>query len=140
MKDWENPVAGTFFGKETMIKILVCGGRDYDDQDSLTRSLSKICAERGYWNDGHPNCMIISGLARGADTLALYWAKDLVLPTMQFPANWDKYGKSAGAIRNTQMLKVGQPDLVVAFPGGRGTDHMKSIARAAGVEVIQVDA
>lgn len=123
-----------------MKKILVCGGRDYDDSAQLSKSLADICIKKDCWDDGFPNCMIISGMARGADTLALRWAEGLFLPTMQFPADWRRYGKSAGAIRNTQMLKVGQPDLVVAFPGGRGTDHMKSIARAAGVEVIQVDA
>lgn len=123
-----------------MKKVLVCGGRDYDDKENLFAKLDEICYEKGFWDDGVPNCMIISGLARGADTLALKWAEYYVLPTMNFPANWGVYGKSAGAIRNTQMLKIGKPDLVVAFPGGRGTDHMKSIAYAAGVEIIQVDA
>jgi hypothetical protein len=43
----------------------------------------------------------------------------------------------AGPIRKQQMLDEGKPDLVVAFPGGRGTAHMVRIARAAGIEVIE---
>jgi hypothetical protein len=53
-------------------------------------------------------------------------------------ADWAGLGRKAGPIRNEQMLSEGQPHLVVAFPGGRGTAHMVGIARAAGVEVIEI--
>lgn len=57
---------------------------------------------------------------------------------MEFPAKWKMYGRSAGAIRNAVMLSEFQPDIVVAFPGGRGTAHMVRIARAAGIDVIEI--
>ena len=48
----------------------------------------------------------------------------------EFKADWDKFGRAAGPIRNAQMLREGKPDLVVAFPGGRGTANMVAQAKA----------
>jgi hypothetical protein len=58
--------------------------------------------------------------------------------TLSFPANWKQYGKSAGYRRNTQMLEEGKPDIVIAFPGGRGTEMMCEIAETAGITVRRV--
>jgi hypothetical protein len=58
------------------------------------------------------------------------------VPVEEYKADWDTYGKSAGPIRNQKMLDTGI-DYVIAFPGGRGTEHMKKIARKAGVTVIE---
>ena len=107
------------------MKILVCGGRDYSDWDSLDVIL---CA--------HKPTLIIHGGARGADSLAGWWARCRLVPVRVFPADWSKYGKAAGIIRNKQMLDEGKPDLVIAFPGGRGTANMIEQAKAAGVRVI----
>ena len=52
-------------------------------------------------------------------------------------ADWEKHGKAAGPKRNKRMLEW-KPDLVVAFPGGKGTANMVQQARQAGVEVIEV--
>lgn len=71
-----------------------------------------------------PITTIISGACRGADRLAVMWAKSVGVPVEEYPANWGRYGKAAGPIRNLQMLKDGKPDLVVAFSGGHGTLHM----------------
>ena len=60
------------------------------------------------------------------------------LPCTVFQADWAGLGRKAGPIRNKLMLDEGKPDLVVAFPGGRGTAHMTRIARGAGIEVIEV--
>jgi len=54
---------------------------------------------------------------------------------MPFPADWSRHGKSAGPIRNRQMLIEGRPDIVVAFPGGKGTANMIKQAVEAGVKV-----
>ena len=60
------------------------------------------------------------------------------LPCAVYRADWEGLGRKAGPIRNQQMLDEGKPDLVVAFPGGRGTANMMRIAREAGIEVIEV--
>lgn len=111
-----------------MKKILVCGGRDYEDYTSMMRVLMQLWKDEGDY-------IIIHGCARGADNNADHYAIAHAVPTIRFPANWDKHGKRAGAIRNIEMLKRGKPDIVVAFPGGRGTAHMIKIAQEAGVEV-----
>jgi hypothetical protein len=125
-------------------RILVCGGRDFADRDRLISVLDKVCDDRG-WNmeptpDGNylPDVVIISGKARGADTMAIDWAVVNWQEWEEYPADWNKYGKSAGYIRNKQMLDEGKPDLVVAFPGGRGTANMVKLAKDAGVAVLEV--
>lgn len=78
-------------------------------------------------------------MAPGADSLARQWAEDNGVETIGFRASWNLYGKRAGYIRNVQMLNEGQPDLVVAFPGGAGTKMMINLAEAAGVPVVKIN-
>jgi hypothetical protein len=82
--------------------------------------------------------VLIEGEAPGADTLAREWATEQGIPVERYPADWNRHGKAAGPIRNRRMLVEGKPDLVVAFPGGRGTANMISQAEAAGVKVLKV--
>lgn len=111
--------------------MLVCGGRDYADDRRVRDVLDEIHKERRV-------SLLIQGGADGADWHALMWARVAVVPFESYRADWDKYGKAAGPIRNARMLAEGKPDLVVAFPGGRGTEDMKRRARAAGVPVKEV--
>jgi UDP-N-acetylmuramoylalanine-D-glutamate ligase len=113
-----------------MIKVLVCGGREFDDFRLLAETLDKHTDS---------STLIIHGNAIGADFLARVYAKYCHMGEKRFPADWKKYGKAAGHIRNQQMLDEGKPDLVIAFPGGDGTADMVRRARKAGVEVIEVD-
>lgn len=127
------------------IKMLICGGRKYSDKATLFKTLDDLCLSRGWTldpeEDGNwlPNVIVISGMARGADTLAVDWAAVNWLSWEAFPAQWKKHGKAAGFIRNQEMLDSGKPDIVVAFPGGNGTKDMVNRAKKAGVEVIEVD-
>jgi len=115
------------------MKVLVCGGRDFTDRDALFAALDKIDAELP-----RPGITcIISGCARGADSLALQWSKKWDLVCRFFPADWKRHGSAAGPIRNQEMLERGKPDLVIAFPGGRGTADMVRRARAVNVRVIE---
>lgn len=128
-----------------MKTILVCGGRDYNDKATLYATLDKICFERdwkfGPEPDGNwlPNVRLVNGKARGADTLATDWAITNWCAFKEYPADWDTHGKAAGPIRNQQMLDSEAIDLVVAFPGGRGTADMVKRARDKGIEVIIVE-
>lgn len=82
--------------------------------------------------------MLIEGGANGADTCARHWAQRNKVQVWTFPADWDAHGTFAGPMRNSKMLNEGQPDIVVAFPGGRGTADMSRKARKAGVEVYDI--
>lgn len=127
------------------MRILVCGGRDYVDSIEFNNSMLEIlhnyskvqCIDTTKIADIY-DTTIISGAAKGADTLAIDFAKYYNLPVLEYPADWKKYGKAAGAIRNQQMLDEGTPDLVVAFPGGNGTKDMVRRAKKAGIKVIEV--
>lgn len=117
-----------------MIKrIIVCGGRDFTDRELLEGTLDAIM---GRWGD----MMLIHGAARGADRMASNWAFARGIPQWHFPADWKRYGKGAGPMRNQQMLDEGNPSLVVAFPGGDGTADMVRRAKAAGVAVYRIEA
>jgi hypothetical protein len=113
------------------MKVLVCGGRQYDDAATLGSRLEEIHRERRI-------TVIIESGAAGADSLARRFGERRGIPVRTFPADWGTHGRAAGPIRNRQMLEEGKPDLVVAFPGGRGTANMVKQARAAGVEVLEV--
>lgn len=81
---------------------------------------------------------IIHGGARGADEGANDWAGSEHVPARAFHADWRKHGNAAGPIRNQRMIDEGKPDIVIAFPGGRGTADMVRLAEAAGIPVIHV--
>lgn len=117
------------------MRILVCGGRDYLDYNYLDITLFDIL-DIGITGKDHT---IIQGEAKGADFLSKVFAHEYELKVESFPANWKKYGKAAGSIRNQQMLDEGKPDLVVAFPGGTGTADMVRRAKKAGVEVLEIE-
>jgi len=119
------------------MRILVCGGRDYIDYKEFDSLMDSVYSNLGEGYDFE--CVIIQGGAKGADFLARGWANSLGFECIEFPADWKTYGKGAGHIRNQQMLDEGRPDVVVAFPGGKGTKDMVARARKAGIEVIEVD-
>ena len=110
------------------MRILVCGGRDYSDYDRIKEVL------KPYGED----VILIHGDAHGADRYAGRVGRELGWWVWPCPANWDNQGRSAGALRNQAMLESSNPDLVVAFPGGVGTDDMVYRATAAGVMVQRI--
>ncbi len=109
-------------------RIIVCGGRDFADKERAHAALDAAHARS-------PIAMIVHGDARGADTLAKWWAKDRGIPRDEFPADWNgPHRFAAGPIRNQAMADAGA-DGVIAFPGGKGTTGMCAIAEAAGIPV-----
>lgn len=110
------------------LRVLVCGGRLFHDAETLGAWLGGIHKDHGI-------AVIIEGGATGADTLARLFGEFASIPVETFKADWEKHGKIAGPYRNQRMLDEGKPDLVVAFPGGRGTADMVRRAKRAGVKV-----
>jgi hypothetical protein len=132
-----------------VFRVLVCGGRNYgwktlsngrkvpnqEEINTLNKKLDTLllaCKELGR------DLIVIHGAASGADSLAGEWAKSRQLIIEEYPADWNKHGKSAGYIRNALMLEKGAPDLVVAFPGGNGTKNMVEISEKANVPVKRI--
>jgi predicted Rossmann-fold nucleotide-binding protein len=110
------------------MKVLVCGGRDFADHRWFSEVMEELWREAG-------ELVVVHGGARGADSLARAFAARHGLPCLVYRAGWDRYGKRAGPLRNQRMLDEAKPDLVVAFPGGRGTADTVARALRAGVPV-----
>ena len=120
----------------TKYKVLVCGGREFDDWNLLDSTLLSQLDGKDF-----SSVYIIEGEAKGADFLARVWAKYRGIPNknvLRFYPDWKKYGYHAGHTRNQQMLDEGKPDLVIAFPGGTGTADMVRRSKEFGVKVLEV--
>ena len=110
-------------------RVLICGDRNWQDKEMIKDLLIKLKPD-----------VVIEGECDGADKLSrkaaneLGYSEDKIL---KFPADWTKYGKNAGPIRNKQMLDEGKPTLVAAFHDNieksKGTKNMLSQAKKAGI-------
>ncbi len=109
------------------MKIIVCGGRDYCDEEQAFYFLDAAHRKKTI-------TLVIEGGAKGADALGRKWAEARGIPVLTFKADWS-LGLSAGPKRNQQMLDEGKPDGVIAFPGGAGTRDMVSRAKKRAVTV-----
>jgi hypothetical protein len=124
------------------MRVLVCGGRDYDDRNAVFRWLDANTPRSvpdQYGNDMPLGVTIIHGCCpTGTDRWADEWAVVNWCNIAEYPADWRTHGRTAGPIRNQRMIDDGKPDLVVAFPGGRGTADMVRRAEAAGIPVERI--
>lgn len=112
-------------------RVIVAGGRDFDDYEYLSQQLDEL-----FWNSSNfdsRQIKIISGMADGADTLAIRYADEHRLTKILFPANWKYHHRFAGFLRNEDMLSIATH--LVAFWDGKssGTKHMIEIAQAKGI-------
>lgn len=123
-----DPVTASSHG----LRVLVCGGRRYGLDPAERREVYYVL--QGL-HERHRIAAIIEGGAPGADASAAAFAQQEGVPLLTFRPDWDTYGKAAGPRRNQRMLDEGKPDVVLAFPGGKGTADMARRAMAAGVEV-----
>ncbi|NMH86765.1 DUF2493 domain-containing protein [Flavivirga algicola] len=110
------------------MKVIIAGGRNFDDYKKLFRFCNKVLSKQ-------TEIEIVSGTAKGADKLGEKYANDSGYLIKRFPANWSKYGKSAGYRRNAQMAEYA--DALIAFWDGksRGTKHMIDLAKRANLKV-----
>lgn len=118
------------------MRILVCGGRDFDDYELLKKTLTEQA-------EGQEDpIIIIHGGAPGADSIADLVAKrKLKWWVWCCRANWLRHGKAAGVIRNQQMLENSNPDLVIAFPTkqSKGTWDMVQRAKNANIPTLVIE-
>lgn len=132
--EWEERMQGP-----KGFRLLICGDRDWTDVKAISKVLKRY--------DPHTT-VLICGMAKGADIIAYQLAKRMGMHVMEFPADWDKHGRAAGPIRNTQMLLEGKPELVIGFHDDlygktkhgnpRGTFDMMRKAKRKGVRVRHV--
>lgn len=113
-----------------MYKIIVAGSRDFDDYKLLENELNSFLYNRV---DDH--IVIVSGTARGADKLGERYAKDHMLDIQAYPADWKRYGKSAGYRRNEEMAQNADGCIVFWKNKSRGTMHMINLAKKYNLEL-----
>ena len=118
-------------------RVLVTGGRGYQNCEAVFERLA-TCRESAARN-GLKLIVIHGDCPTGADHWAALWSRREGIDERRYPAQWNLHGRSAGPRRNQQMVTEGQPDLVVAFPGGRGTADLVRRARAADVLVAHLE-
>lgn len=110
------------------MKVIICGGRNFrgnsEQEGWLINQLKQLQATE-----------VVCGMAKGADLFGLSIAERMNITVKMFPADWRKFGKSAGYIRNNLMAK--HADVCISFPGGKGTADMRNRALAHGLKLIK---
>jgi hypothetical protein len=102
------------------MKLVIFGSREIEDMRTVENAM-EACGMASKATE------IVSGGARGVDRLGERYARQRGLPCKVFPAQWDKYGKSAGPIRNAEMAKYADYGVAVWDGVSRGTAHMVSL-------------
>lgn len=102
------------------MKVIIAGSRD----DTYSVEEIQMAVDKS----GFEVTTLISGQATGVDSSAEEWAKSKNIPVLLFPADWKRYGKKAGPIRNAKMAVAA--DALIALPGGKGTQDMKNKIKA----------
>lgn len=109
------------------MRLIVAGGRDFNDHKLFSKWVSKIYIKHG------EELIIVSGGAKGADTMGEQFAEMAQIPCHRYPAEWNRLGKAAGILRNHRMAE--NADALLAFWDGKskGTKAMIEIAKNRGL-------
>lgn len=108
------------------MKTIIAGSRTVTDYSIVLKAiqLSKFDISE-----------VVSGGARGADSLGERFAKENKIPVKIFPANWEMYGKKAGFLRNREMAEYGEALIAIMINNSKGTSNMISLAKEKGLKV-----
>ena len=97
------------------MKTIIAGGRDIEDYDAVVTAVEL---------SGFEITEVVSGAARGVDSLGERWAEEHGIHVKQFPARWEKHGRKAGPLRNEEMAKYADALIAVWDGASRGTENM----------------
>lgn len=112
------------------MRVIVAGGRDFKPTKEHIQWLINILKSL-------ETTEVICGMANGADLFGRQVALKMKIAVKEFPADWNKYGKMAGPLRNAEMVK--NADACVLFPGGRGTANMKMLAQLNELKIVEYE-
>lgn len=112
-------------------RVIIAGGRDFDDYVKLVKMCNSILRYKMVTH----RIVILSGLARGADTLEVRYADEHHFECAGYSADWGRYGKSAGIKRNALMAD--NADALIAFWDGhsKGIKNMIEQAQSRGLQI-----
>lgn len=134
------------------MRILITGSRDFPDYNTVMRGLSVAIEDLSVIDPNDRDIIIVHGAATGADTMAGDFVRHAraflsgigyTIREERHPAEWDKFGKAAGPIRNQAMVDLGADICVAFFKVGalnKGTKHCSGAAKKAGIRVLEYEA
>lgn len=111
------------------MKVAIVGSRHFTDKEALDLAMKKHVAQHGL------PVLVVSGGAKGADSLGKAWAKRHGVKTLILKPDWKRLGKGAGLARNPDIVK--ECNFMIAFPSkskGSGTQHSMALAAAQGIQ------
>jgi len=116
------------------MRIIVTGGRDYKDDLMVYHILSSL----------GPTVLGVGDCPTGVDSFVRHWVNRLDSDGRKpvftvYKADWEKFGKAAGPIRNGDMIRDMAPWFCLAFPGGKGTEDCVNQCKKAGIPVLRVE-
>lgn len=111
------------------MRVAVTGGRTYSDRKNIFRVLDLI-------HEKTPVELLVHGACDGADMVAQEWAMGRGVEVKAYRADWEKHGRAAGPIRNQRMLEEARPQILVVFPGARGTLDCATRARHLKIRIV----
>ena len=114
-------------------RVIIAGGRDFDDYEYMSTKLNELFKDPKTFNN--KTIKVISGMAKGADFLAIRYADENKLTKIIFPANWKVYHRIAGFLRNNDMLSIATHLIAFWDRKSNGTKHMIEIAQMKGIPV-----
>lgn len=108
------------------LKTIIAGSRTITDFETVAEAIKA---------SAFPIVEVVSGAARGVDTLGEEWAEVHKIPIKRFPANWNTHGKKAGPLRNIEMAEYADALIAIWDGESRGTKHMIDEATKHGLQV-----
>lgn len=109
-----------------MMRTIIAGSREGITKEQVYKTIE---------DSGFDISAVLCGEARGVDNYGKQWALERGIEVISYPADWDKYGKAAGPIRNKLMAENAEALIAVWDGYSRGTSHMINLARSMGLEV-----
>lgn len=108
------------------MKVIIAGSRGIMDPSVVPQAALQ---------SGFTVTEVVSGTARGVDQLGEAWAILVGIPVRRFPADWNRFGRSAGFRRNAEMAEYADALIAIWDGASRGTTHMIDLARSKGLKV-----
>lgn len=112
------------------MRVIIAGSRNGNDYSALLAAIQESKFDI---------TTVVSGCARGVDTMGEHYAETMGIPVVRYPAQWDVHGKAAGPRRNRQMAENAEALIALLYPGSRGTLNMIETAKKLGLQVYVKD-
>lgn len=113
------------------MRVIVAGSREIADPAVVEQAIRE---------SGFEITTLICGMARGVDLLAYDWAQKNNIPVEEHPADWDRYGRSAGMRRNREMVAVAEAAIIIWDGNSPGTENTLKLVKAKGIPFYLLEA